>query len=53
MEDMKQFWAEQAKNIPWAQTWKQVLEWEEPFAKWFAGGKLNASYACRCSYRYF
>jgi len=23
-----------------------VLEWEPPFAKWFVGGQLNASYIC-------
>jgi acetyl-CoA synthetase len=23
-----------------------VLEWDLPFAKWFVGGKLNASYNC-------
>ena len=23
-----------------------MLEWNEPFAKWFVGGKTNASYNC-------
>src|SRR4029450_597276 len=41
------FWAEQADRISWAQPWEQVLDWSNPpFAKWFAGGKLNASYNC-------
>lgn len=44
--DMERFWAERAKNIPWLCEWKKVLEWNEPFAKWFVGGKLNASHAC-------
>ena len=26
--------------------WKQALIWEKPFAKWFVGGKINASYNC-------
>ena len=25
---------------------KKVLEWNEPFAKWFVGGQTNASYNC-------
>jgi acetyl-CoA synthetase len=41
------FWAEQADRISWAQPWEQVLDWSNPpFAKWFVGGKLNASYNC-------
>ena len=40
------FWAEQAKLIPWMAPFKKVLEWNEPFAKWFVGGKTNASVAC-------
>lgn len=46
MQELKKFWAQQAEHIPWAKKWEQVLEWDEPFAKWFVGGKLNASYAC-------
>src|SRR5262249_10489494 len=26
--------------------WSKVLEWKEPHAKWFVGGKINASYNC-------
>ena len=26
--------------------WTQVLEWDVPFARWFVGGKLNASVNC-------
>jgi acetyl-CoA synthetase len=28
------------------QALRQVLEWKLPFAKWFLGGELNASYNC-------
>jgi acetyl-CoA synthetase len=40
------FWAEAAKALHWFKKWDRVLEWNEPFAKWFVGGKLNASYNC-------
>jgi len=40
------FWEKEAENIPWYKRWETVLVWEEPFAKWFFGGRLNASYGC-------
>ncbi len=30
----------------WDKKFDSVLEWNRPFAKWFAGGKLNASVQC-------
>jgi len=39
-----EFWEKQAKNIHWFSDWKKTLDWNPPFAKWFIGGKLNASY---------
>ena len=45
-EDRLAFWARQADYLHWDRKWDQVLEWEVPFAKWFVGGKLNASYNC-------
>ena len=44
--DYEAYWAEQAKRLDWFTPWNTVLEWEEPFAKWFAGGQLNVSYNC-------
>ena len=45
--DRDAFWAEQAERLDWAQKWDRVLDWDDaPFAKWFVGGKLNASYNC-------
>jgi len=40
------FWAKQAEYLHWDKKWDQVLDWKPPFAKWFIGGKLNASYNC-------
>jgi acetyl-CoA synthetase len=45
-ENPEQFWAEQAKNLVWFREWKNVLDWNHPFAKWFVGGTLNASVNC-------
>src|SRR5262245_10919229 len=43
----EKFWARQAKNeLVWFKPWKKVLEWKEPFAKWFLGGQLNVSVNC-------
>ncbi len=46
LEDPEGFWAEQARGIEWHHTWDKVLEWDPPYAKWFVGGELNASYQC-------
>src|SRR5579883_793739 len=41
------FWAKQAKaELVWFKPWKRVLDWKEPFAKWFVGGQLNVSSNC-------
>src|SRR6059036_2385241 len=40
------FWAREASELVWRANWKKVLEWKAPFAKWFAGGKLNVSENC-------
>ncbi|HEX2848950.1 MAG TPA: acetate--CoA ligase [Acidimicrobiales bacterium] len=41
------FWEEQARDlVTWSQPWRTALEWNLPFAKWFAGGQLNVAYNC-------
>jgi acetyl-CoA synthetase len=40
------FWAREAKELVWHKSWKRVLDWKAPFAKWFLGGKLNLSENC-------
>jgi acetyl-CoA synthetase len=45
--DYEGFWARQAADLlDWYREWDTILEWDLPFAKWFVGGKLNASYNC-------
>ena len=41
------FWGQKAKEqLHWFEPFTKVLQWEEPLAKWFVGGKTNASYNC-------
>jgi acetyl-CoA synthetase len=40
------FWGDQARQLEWFTKWKKTLEWKLPHAKWFVGGKLNASVNC-------
>ncbi len=42
-KDRLAFWEEQARELTWDKKWDQVLEWNSPYAKWFIGGKINAS----------
>ncbi len=41
--DRLAFWETQARELTWDQPWQSVLDWQVPYAKWFVGGKLNAS----------
>jgi acetyl-CoA synthetase len=41
--DRLAFWETQARELTWDQPWSTVLDWQVPYAKWFGGGKLNAS----------
>ena len=38
------FWSSQAKKLDWFRDWEEVLEWNEPYARWFVGGAINASF---------
>jgi acetyl-CoA synthetase len=44
--DPEGFWANFASELEWSSPWTQVLEWNPPHAKWFVGGKINASVNC-------
>ncbi len=45
--DMEAFWARQARELlSWDEEFTEILDWQLPFARWFADGKLNVSYNC-------
>jgi len=44
--DPEAFWARWAGELDWIEPWKKVLDWHPPHAKWFPGGRLNASANC-------
>src|SRR5262245_36343178 len=45
--DPEAFFGARARELlPWMKPFDRVLEWNEPFAKWFLGGKTNVSFAC-------
>ncbi|MFN7917668.1 MAG: acetate--CoA ligase [Vicinamibacterales bacterium] len=44
--DPEAFWAKFASELEWSTPWTQVLDWKPPHAKWFVGGKINASVNC-------
>jgi acetyl-CoA synthetase len=45
--DHEAFWAKFAAELEWSRKWTTVLDWSDPpNAKWFVGGKLNASVNC-------
>jgi len=44
--DPERFWAGIAGELEWFSPWKSVLEWKQPFAKWFVGATTNLSHNC-------
>src|SRR5881628_1931424 len=46
LENIEEFWAQQANNLIWSKKWDKILDWNPPFAKWFLGGVLNTSVNC-------
>jgi acetyl-CoA synthetase len=44
--NLEKFWEKEAEKLPWFKRWDKVLQWEYPYARWFVGGLLNASYGC-------
>jgi acetyl-CoA synthetase len=57
------FWRSWADRLEWDKVPQRILDWDEPFARWFADGELNASvnaldrhiragYAARVAYYY-
>jgi acetyl-CoA synthetase len=44
--DPDAFWAGFARELEWSKPFRQVLDWNPPHARWFAGGTINASVNC-------
>ena len=42
--DFISFWNERAKLLKWFKPWEKTIDWNPPFAKWFVGGQITASY---------
>jgi acetyl-CoA synthetase len=42
----EKFFGREAAELKWQAKWKKVLEWKEPYAKWFVGGKINVAENC-------
>lgn len=45
-QNREKFWEGFAKELHWFKTWKKILDWKVPDAKWFVGGKTNMAYNC-------
>lgn len=45
-EDLEGFWGKMADELHWFKPYDKLLQWQEPFAKWFVGGRTNVSYNC-------
>jgi acetyl-CoA synthetase len=43
-KDRLAFWDQQAHALTWEIPWTQTLQWDAPYAQWFVGGKINASF---------
>jgi acetyl-CoA synthetase len=46
VEQPEKFWGRIASELHWFKQWDKVLEWKNPWAKWFVGGQINLSYNC-------
>jgi len=46
LADPEGFWREMAQELAWIRPFDRVREWDPPNARWFGGGKLNASQNC-------
>jgi acetyl-CoA synthetase len=45
--DPAKFWGDLARDeLHWYRPFTKSLEWSEPFAQWFVGGRTNVAYNC-------
>src|SRR5205809_3920277 len=46
-QSFEDFWEREGRErVTWFQDFDQLYEWEQPYAKWYLGGKLNVTYNC-------
>ncbi|MCL2157081.1 MAG: acetate--CoA ligase [Methanobrevibacter sp.] len=44
-KDIEKYWSMEAEQLDWFKKWDTILDTsEEPFYKWFVGGKINLAY---------
>jgi acetyl-CoA synthetase len=46
IENSEEFWADMARQLPWIKNWDQVMEWNDPYVKWFVGATCNITQGC-------
>ena len=46
IRDVPGFWDKAARELEWFSPWKQVLEWDYPWAKWYVGATCNITHNC-------
>lgn len=46
MSDPDGFWDKKARELDWIKPWDKTRDWNWPNARWFCGGKINASVNC-------
>ena len=44
--DIEGFWGKLSSELHWFEPYSKVLQWNEPVAEWFVGGRTNVSYNC-------
>ncbi|MEI8104415.1 MAG: acetate--CoA ligase [Actinomycetes bacterium] len=45
--DFDAFWEQEGRErVTWAEPFTKLYEWDQPYAKWYLGGKLNVAYNC-------
>src|SRR5215468_3520821 len=45
--DYEDFWeTEGRERVSWFEDFETLYEWDQPYAKWYVGGKLNIAYNC-------
>jgi len=46
LEEPEAFWREVSQDFVWFKPWTKLMEWNEPFVKWFVDGEMNITVNC-------